>query len=408
MNFYRFAISTLVMMIVLASSSSAQTNKTGYEVPINDNLTKVCSGNRFGLKMSGEILVPVEYNNINFKNGIAVLSKADGLVYGNVREDGTVFYFQKPKYRIVKNLDYYSDGFLLVKHPQREKHMYIDYAGNPLKAGGTTFNVVFDDWARPFVNGFASGYKANDNACYHIDTDGRYQFKLPGRNVSQYRTSVHMKGDTLECVMFTSGGAYLYQADTTENHNIITLKQLTIDDIHMRETVGAEILFKFHTAGEVLTVDHLGRAVKLEKPNSETIYFIEEARPVEEPEPVVVEEEPEPVIPVFDVETDLSIKAANSQVKATSANKANVKFIFKNMSEDAASGDLEVKITYEGQTRSYTFSLNPLEEESRTIVLDARMPDPSKTVTFRIVVKDKETGATQTAKKSVKILSYRG
>lgn len=402
--------SLLAEMSVPVSAQILKKNK----IPGSD-LYKVSSMGKYGLETEdGRIILSTEYEDIVFVDSVAVLTRDGGVLYGNVDLSGNVTFFKRPVGKAVKKdlKTYYSDGYVLVKFSD-EKWRYVDREGNYLHKGGTTWKIQFDGSkngdARPFLNGYAAGILPREGLWRCVDTNGQERFVMPDEWI-HYITAVHDNNGIMECVAITSSGVYLCQEDPNDPKHYAIRERLDPSSGFVNSydpEIGQTVIKINSQFNSVLYLDDKARAVRFSNNDGER-YFIEEARPVEEPEPVVVEEEPEPEIPVFDVETDLSIKAANSQVKATSANKANVKFIFKNMSEDAASGDLEVKITYEGQTRSYTFSLNPLEEESRTIVLDARMPDLSKTVTFRIVVKDKETGATQTAKKSVKILSYRG
>lgn len=388
-----------------ASAQALRKNKI-----YGSDLYKVSSMGKYGLETEdGRVILSTEYDDIVFTDSVAVLTKDGGLVCGNVDLDGKVILFKRPVDYSVEYKSYYSDGYMLVR-TSKGRYMYVDRNGKYLHDGGTTWKIWFDDDARPFMNGYAAGIRSKDEAWYQVDTNGKERFVLRGET-AHYRTTAHNNNGVMECVVVTSSGVYRCQEDPNDPKHYAqrqlldsSCKFLPVYDSELNQTI---LKFESHW-NSALYLDYKARAIRFYNDQVGDIYFMEEYRPVEEPEPEVVVEEPEPEIPVFDVETDLSIKAANSQVKATSANKANVRFIFKNMSEDAASGDLEVKITYEGQTRSYTFSLNPLEEESRTIVLDARMPDLSKMVTFRIVVKDKETGATQTAKKSVKILSYRG
>lgn len=413
MKFLRLVTSTLVMMIALVSSASAQILRKN-KIPGSD-LYKISSMGKYGLETEdGRIILSTEYEDIVFVDSVAVLTKDEGVLYGNVDLSGNVTIFKKPVGKAVKEdkRTYYSDGYVLVKFSD-EKWRYVDREGNYLHKGGTTWKIQFDGGpngdARPFLNGYAAGILPREETWCCIDTNGQERFVMPSEAI-HYITAVHDNNGKMECVAITSSGVYLCQEDPNDHKHYAKRERLDPSSGYVSNfdpEIG-QIVIKFDSRfNSILYLDDKARAVRFCNNDGER-YFIEEARPVEEPEPEVVEEEPEPEIPVFDVETDLSIKTARNQVQATSANKANVRFIFKNMSEDAASGDLEVKITYEGQAKSYTFSLNPSEEESRTIILDARMPDLSKTVTFKVVVKDKETGATQTVKKQVKILSYRG
>lgn len=410
MNRYKFALVCICVVLGVISLSAQST--LDYKVQLTDNLVKVCSMGKYGVMTNdGTSVVSVEFDDIIFSDdSLAVLTKNGHEVWGSVGLDGVAHFFKKSICKTVPNKTYFSEGYLLVQH-KNGKYMFIDRQGNFLKVGDTVQKVWFDsnDSPRPFLNGYASGKRVKDNAWYHVDKNGRRRFKLTN-GVSIFRSAVHDNNGNMECVIYTTDGVYLCQEDSVTYYAKIT-QILDPYPPHPESVADNEIGFvvtKFHGSANnlVLYSDPQGRVVKYNRDDKGEVYLMEEARPVVKQEDVVVEEiVEEPVAPVFDIEKDLNISLRNSTVKASADYDARVTVVLMNNSE-VQSGDIKVNVSYEGKAISRTESIEPGKSKNVVAVVDARMRQPSKNVSFKITATDAD-GKSVSVTKQATILQYR-
>lgn len=407
MNRLKFVLVSLC--VVLGAISLSAQSSLGYEIPLTDDLIKVCSGGKYGIMTNdGTSVVSVEFDDIIFSDdSLAVLTKNGNEIWGSVGLDGVAHTFKKSICKTVPNKAYFSEGYLVVQH-KNGKYMFMDREGGFLKVRETVQNVWFDDdkLTRPFLNGYASGWRAKDNAIYHVDKNGRRRFNFRG-NVTTYRTAVHNNNGRMECVIITPSGVYRCQEDSLYYANIIEMLESTPNFVseYDRDSGYTVLKFNSHYHG-ILYLDTKGRAVKFSRDDKGEVYFIEEARPVVEQEEVVVEEDvEEPVAPVFDIEKDLNISLRNSTVKASADYDARVTVVLMNNSE-VQSGDIKVNVSYEGKAISRTESIEPGKSKTLVAVVDARMRQPSKNVSFKITATDAD-GKSVSVTKQVTVQQYR-
>ena len=407
MNRLKFVLASLCVVLV-TSSLSAQ-SILDYKVQLTDNLVKVCSMGKYGVMTNDGIsVVSVEFDDIIFSDdSLAVLTKNGNEIWGSVGLDGVAHIFKKSICKTVQNKAYFSEGYIVVQH-KNGKYMFMDREGDFLKIRETVQNVWFDDdkLTRPFLNGYASGWRTKDNAMYHVDLNGRRRFNFRG-NVTTYRTAVHNNNGKMECVIITPSGVYRCQEDSLYYANIIETLESTPNYVSEFDSESGYVVLKFNSYYHgILYLDSKGRAVKFSRDDKGEVYFIEEARPVVKQEEVVVEEVvEEQAAPVFDIEKDLNIRLRYSTVKASSDYDARITVVLTNNSE-VPSGDIKVKVSYEDKSISRTESIEPGKDETVTAVVDARMRQTSKNVSFKITATDAD-GKSVSVTKQATILQYR-
>lgn len=410
MNRLKFVLVSLCF--VLGAISLSAQSSLGYEIPLTDDLIKVCSGGKYGIMTNDGIsVVSVEFDDIIFSDdSLAVLTKNGNEIWGSVGLDGVAHIFKKSICKTVQNKAYFSEGYIVVQH-KNGKYMFMDREGDFLKIRETVQNVWFDspETPRPFLNGYASGKRAKDNAWYHVDKKGRQRFKLTN-GVSLFRSAVHDNNGNMECVIFTTDGVYLCQEDPLTYSARIkqVLEPFPPHPDPVPDPEKGYVVTKFlgSPTNLVLYADAQGRIFKYTRDDKGEVYLIDEARPVVKHEEVVVEEVAvEPEAPVFDIEKDLNISLRYSSVRASEDYEARVTIVLKNNSE-VPSGDIKVKVSYEDKSISRTESIEPGKGETVTAVVDARMRQTSKNVSFKITATDAD-GKSVSVTKQATILQYR-
>ena len=410
MNRLKFVLASLCVVLV-TSSLSAQ-SILDYKVQLTDNLVKVCSMGKYGIMTNdGTSVVSVEFDDIIFSDdSLAVLTKNGNEIWGSVGLDGVAHVFKKTKCKTVPNKAYFSEGYLVVQH-KNGKYMFMDREGKFLKVGDTVQKVWFDSQnsPRPFLNGYASGKRVKDNAWYHVDKKGRQRFKLDN-GVSIFRSAVHDNNGKMECVIYTTDGVYLCQEAPSTYYAKITqiLEPFPPHPESVFDNESGYYVTKFQGSASnlVLYADAQGRIVKYTRDDMGEVYLNEDARPVVKQEEIVVEEVvEEKAVPVFDIEKDLNISLRYSTVKASSDYDARITVVLTNNSE-VPSGDIKVKVSYEDKSISRTESIEPGKGETITAVVDARMRQTSKNVSFKITATDAD-GKSVSVTKQATILQYR-
>lgn len=408
---YRCVFSSAVFLLVFASFALAQSG-VDYEISLTDNLVKVCSMGKYGIMTNdGTSVVSVEFDDIIFSDdSLAVLTKNGNEIWGSVGLDGVAHILKKSTCKTVQYKAFFSEGYLLVQH-KNGKYMFMDREGKFLKVGDTVRKVWFDspETPRPFLNGYASGKRAKDNAWYHVDKKGRQRFKLTN-GVSLFRSAVHDNNGNMECVIFTTDGVYLCQEDPLTYSARIkqVLEPFPPHPDPVPDPEKGYVVTKFlgSPTNLVLYADAQGRIFKYTRDDKGEVYLIDEARPVVKQEEIVEEEVvEEPAAPVFDIEKDLNISLRNSTVQASEDYEARVTVVLTNNSE-APTGDVKVKVSYEGNVISRTESIESGKSETVTAVVSARMKQSSKNVSFKITATD-AAGKSVSVTKQVTILRHR-
>ena len=151
----------LLLLTVLIPLSGTYAQGFGYDskIDIGNGLYKVKSGEHYGIiDVNDDVVVSIEYQDILFKDGKALLTKND-VLYGIVDSLGTTKFFDTTKYNLLQykihpKYKYVYDGYIivgtyyLVKGKRTTKWGYITEEGDPLRIkskmkGGITFGKVF-------------------------------------------------------------------------------------------------------------------------------------------------------------------------------------------------------------------------------------------------------------------------
>lgn len=284
----------LLMSSIVVMSTYAQGFQYDEKKDLGNNLYKVKSGNFYGIiDSSDKVVVSMEYEDIVFKDGKALLTKENKLL-GIVDLNGKVkkfsgIYLVHPQFRFV------YDGYIPVKFVKNPSQLqsavwgFVDENERPFKItqkiegvrkGGKEIPTLFD-YIHPFVEGIAAVYVDN-YGWKHVDTNGVERYALNDIDaVATLRTSPY-KG---ECIIATADGIRLCQ----EQNKIAVVKQILAPSDERVNASGisfnadtsysrTDIHYRYGT----LTMDSLMRAYKFEY-GGESIYFIEKPKPKEEP-----------------------------------------------------------------------------------------------------------------------------
>lgn len=215
-----------MLLALLAATASAQSIGYTEKTPLGHGFFKVKSGNAYGLiDTTDKVIVSVEYHDIRFKEGRALLIHGDNYrLYGYVDTLGHIRAFDK-EYYADPTYPYFSEGYLAVRN-KKNKWGYINGNETPIKQKFTEPACRFDR-AYPFSEGYATIY-IRRKGWQHIDKSGKERFLLvPGRPAT-YRTSVY-KG---ECLIFTDEGIKQYQEAPSGEANIKIALSKTVSGIN--------------------------------------------------------------------------------------------------------------------------------------------------------------------------------
>lgn len=316
----------LLILFMLSLISIVTANAQGFDydsrIAIGNNLYKVKSGQCYGIiDGSGNVVVSVEYQDILYRQGKALLTK-DNILYGVVDSLGKVKSFET-KYKIHPQFKYIYDGFIIVGD---SKWGYLSEKGEPLffntKLRGSfiflkkTF-MIFDD-AYPFVDGIASVY-LKKAGWKHIDTTGKERFILSNKKtIADFRSSVYKK----ECIIATEEGIKQYQEDK-EKHAVV--KRILSTTTSGKRLANASIQKVYYNEG-TLVLDSLMRVEKFETKNDSIVF-------IEKPKPVIVEI---PQIPIpedtLSLRDNIRVVLMNKSIQANRKGKAYIEVKIANKS----------------------------------------------------------------------------
>ena len=265
----------LITFLLIISFSSAIAQGFGYDSKedLGHGLYKVRSGDYYGIiDVDDNVVVSIEYQNITFKDGKALLTKKDvllGLVdsIGNVKTFSGIYKIH-PYYR------YIYEGYIIVSLSDEltypNKWGYVDENERPLrmqqKVKGSRSILpnkptMFDD-VRPFVEGCASVF-LNKYGWKHVDKYGREHYTLGDINTKAlFRSSIHDG----ECIIVTNKGIKLYQE--SKDFKAVVKRMLS-------ETVTMPRLnYSEWSCNEgVISLDSLMRAYKYENQTDSIVFF---------------------------------------------------------------------------------------------------------------------------------------
>lgn len=342
------------------------------EVKLPYGLTRVKSSNHYGLlDASGKLKLPVEFQNIEFREGRAlIIDFGSNHLYGYVDSLGVIKRFKKD-YFLNMNYPYFSCGFICVSDKAVDgKWGYIDYYETPLsielkavKSGIFSSKLkgkfIFD-FAAPFSEGYASVY-SEKAGWHHIDTHGRERFILD--KPSKIRTTVYHG----ESIIYTEDGVKIYEEGIDENAGVKMHIDDKVSDLYFNKKMPGIVLSNNNNTVTVL--DTLFRAEKIRwlKPEGpDSIVFI--APPVVEPEII------EP-IDSFTLARDITVDIARTTVSVNAKGKAVITIILSNKG-DFDSKELNVNIQCNGSTKIWNGILLKGESEEISMTLSARISVP--------------------------------
>lgn len=367
-RFFFLLLSTVIPLTVTYAQGFGYDNKTD----IGNGLYKVKSGDSYGVvDANGNVVVSIEYQDIVFRNGSALLTKDDvlfGLIdsLGNIKNySGT--YKVHPKYR------YVYEGYIPVTFVKNWMHSdkwgYINVDEKPLRikqkikgtqSAGKNSPTLFDD-VTPFVDGCAAVF-LKKYGWKHIDTNGQERYKFADKNTKALFRSSRYKG---ECIIVTNDGIKQYQ----ENDNsLAVVKRVLSSSVTFIGTAKDSTSTKMIYNEGVLTLDSLMRVSKYEAGNDSIVF-------IEKPRKIIVRKV---IVPVdtLSLKEDLDVELVYKNLQANEKGRAYTEVKIVNTSNDKFE-ELSVTLECAGATRAWNGSLGGNSEVRISFNIPARFSSAS-------------------------------
>lgn len=373
-----------LFFVCLTATSFAQSFGYAEKVPLGNGFYKVKSGHAYGLIDAAEkVIVSVEYHDLHFKEGRALLMKNDNYrLHGYVDSLGRIREFDK-EYYADPTYPYFSEGYVAVRN-KKNKWGYIDGNENPIKQKFTESACRFDR-AYPFSEGYATVY-VRRKGWQHIDKMGKERFVLIPAQSATYRTSVY-KG---ECLIFTDEGIKQYQEAPSGEANIKIALSKAATGINWSAIDEGRLSCQEGT----LYLDDKHRAEKFSN-GLDSIVFIQPLLP-EVRVPRIAEEPKD----TFCLEKAIEVKIPQPAATATVKGWATFRIQLTNRSE-LPSGEIEVEMSA-GNTRDHwKGSLEAGATQKINFSLPARISVASVARELTIVVRQKESKLETTRKVTI-------
>lgn len=354
-----------MIFLVVVSFSAIKAQGFGYEskIDLGNGLYKVRIGDYYGIIDSTEnVVVSMEYQDIVFRNGKALLTK-DDVLFGIVDSLGGIRKYSGT-YKVHPYYRYVYEGYIpvtLAKGGVYENRWgYINESEVPYRPkvkGVPTINpnvpTMFDK-VRPFVEGCASVYSKR-RGWIHIDKNGNEHYKLnDDKTIALFRSSLHNK----ECIIVTSDGIKLYQEGSDSKANVKRILSTSAVPVFTRDTNNFERVI-YHEG--VIMLDSLMRAYKF-KNNGDSIVFFED--------PNIVIQKSKPIKEVLDV------KLVYKNLQAKENGKAYTEIKLENISEDKIE-NLKISIECSGVKKEWSGNINPNSSEKIPFNVPARFSESS-------------------------------
>ena len=361
-------LSTAISLSVTYAQGFGYDSKTD----IGNGLYKVKSGDFYGvIDENDNVVVSIEYQDIVFKDGRALLTK-DNVLYGLIDSLGSVKNFSGI-YKVHPKYKYVYEGYIPVSFVKNwmfpDKWGYIDVDERPLKikqkikgsqSAGKNLPTLFDD-VTPFVDGCASIF-LKKYGWKHIDTNGVERYKFNDKNIKALFRSSRYKG---ECIIVTSDGIKQYQ----ENDNsVAVVKRILSSTATFVETAKDSTSTKMIYKEGVLTLDSLMRVSKYETGDDSIIF-------IEKPRKVIVKKV---VVPVdtLSLKEDLNVELVYKNLQANEKGQAYTEVKLINTSNDKFE-ELTVTLECAGATREWNGSLGGNSEVRISFNIPARFSSTS-------------------------------
>ena len=380
----RFCI-LLLSIIITLSATNAQGFGYDSKTDIGNGLYKVKSGDFYGvIDANDNVVVSIEYQDIVFKDGRALLTK-DNVLYGLIDSLGCVknysgIYKVHPKYR------YVYEGYIPVSFVKNwrfpDKWGYIDEDEKPLKikqkikgaqSAGKNSPTLFDD-ITPFVDGCAAVF-LKKYGWKHIDNNGLERYKFTDKKAKALFRSSRYKG---ECIIVTNDGIKQYQ----ENENsLAVVKRILSSTATLVETVKDSISTKMIYEEGILTLDSLMR-VSQYKAGDDSIVFIEKPRKNIMKKSIVP-------IDSLSLKEDLKVELVYKNLRANEKGQAYTEVKLFNTSNEKFE-ELSVTLECAGATIEWNDSIGGLTGEKIPFNIPARFSSTSikRNILIRISYKD--------------------
>ena len=361
MNKLKHYLTLSVMFVSLAGALHAQ--GLGYEQKtlISEGLYKVKSGPYYGIvDRNGRVVVSVEYQDIQFNEGKALLTKNDYL-WGIVDALGNIRHFDgeyRVKYRKIHH------GFITVS-PKKVKHKwgYITDTGVPFIVAGSIKGLIsfgkkqptlFDN-ALPFVDRIANVY-IQKQGWKQFDDCGMERFVLANKKTKAIlRTAVHKES----CVIVADGIKQYQESPGTQAAVKLVLSPSAT---YMGSESEGEFTKISFMEGD-LYVDSLFRATKFVK-GKDSVVFIESPRKmVRKVVQVPVERR--------SLADDLAVSVKPKMLNANAKGRAYTEVKVANKS-NLSYADLTVELECAGTSREWKGNLDGNSEVSISLNLPAR------------------------------------
>lgn len=393
-RFFFLLLTTILPLSVTYAQGLGYDSKTD----IGNGLYKVKSGDFYGvIDANDKVVVSIEYQDIVFKDGKALLTK-DDVLYGVVDSLGTTKFFDITKYKVLQykihpKYRYIYDGYIIVGAEfhnisgknEITKWGYITEDGEPLHIKskikgvlslGKNFPTLFDNVA-PFVDGYAAVY-LKKSGWKHIDINGLERYKFTDKKTKALLRSSVYKG---ECIIVTDDGIKQYQ----ENANsLVVVKRILSSSATFVETAKGYTSTKMIYKEGVLTLDSLMRVSKYETGNDSIIF-------IEKPRKIIIEEVSTVVVPVdtLSLKEDLNVELVYKNLQANENGRAYTEVRLVNTSNDSFE-ELSVVLECAGATREWNGSLNGNSEVKIAFNVPARFSSTSikRNVLIKISYKD--------------------
>lgn len=378
----------LLLLSTILPLSATYAQGFGYDskTDIGNGLYKVKSGDFYGIiDENDNVAVSIEYQDIVFKDGHALLTKND-VLYGIVDSLGVVRNFSG-MYKVHPQYRYVYEGYIPVSYVKSwmfpNKWGYIDIDEKPFRIkqkikgtqyGGKNSPTLFDD-VSPFVDGYAA-VCLNKYGWKHIDTLGLERYKLIDDNVKVLFRSSRYKG---ECFIVTNEGIKQYQEN--EKSLAIVKRILSSSATYVGTRRDSAASTKMIYEEGVITLDSLMRVSKYES-GDDSIVFIEK------PRKVVVQKVEVPV-DTLSLEEDLKVELVYKNLQANERGRAYTEVKLVNTSNEKFE-NLSVYLECAGAIKEWKGSLGEKSELEITFNVPARFSSASMKRNILVAVSYKD------------------
>ena len=367
-RFFILLLSTIISLSVTYAQGFGYDSKTD----IGNGLYKVKSGDFYGvIDANDNVVVSIEYQDIVFKDGRALLTK-DNVLYGLIDSLGSVKNFSGT-YKVHPKYKYVYEGYIPVSFVKNwmfpDKWGYIDVDEKPLKikqkikgtqSAGKNSPTLFDD-VTPFVDGCAAVF-LKKYGWKHIDNNGLERYKFTDKKAKALFRSSRYKG---ECIIVTNDGIKQYQENSTSQ---AVVKRVLSSSASNPNFIQDSSVTKLAYNEGILTLDSLMRVSKFET-GTDSIVFIEKPRKV-------VVKKVEIPIDTLSLKENLKVELVYKNLQANDQGKAYTEIKLVNTSNDKFD-ELSVALECAGATREWNGSLSGNSEVRISFNVPARFSSPS-------------------------------